>query len=80
MELLTGGRLSDLIEKVYRYEKRKFTDLEASTIIRSILQGLTFIHDNGVMHRDLKPANIMLKDYSDLSSFKIVDFGLSMNY
>jgi calcium/calmodulin-dependent protein kinase I len=32
------------------------------------------------MHRDLKPANIMLKDHSDLSSLKIVDFGLSMKY
>lgn len=29
------------------------------------------------MHRDLKPDNIMFKTESDLSSVKIVDFGLA---
>jgi calcium/calmodulin-dependent protein kinase I len=55
MELLTGGRLSDLINKVCRVEQRKFTDQEASSIIRAILNGLAFMHSFGLMHRDLKP-------------------------
>ena len=53
------------------------SDLEASTLIKAILNGLEFIHENGVMHRDLKPANIIFKDQSELTSLKIVDFGLS---
>lgn len=80
MELLTGGRLSDLITRVCKLEQRRFTDNEASSIIRAILQGLSFMHSFGLMHRDLKPQNIMLADSQDLSSLKIVDFGLSKKY
>ena len=79
MELLMGGRLTDLIQQVHRGEK-SLSDLEASTLFKAILNGLEFIHENGVMHRDLKPANIIFKDQSDLSSLKIVDFGLSQKY
>ena len=68
MALLTGGRLSDLIKQVYQSDKGKLTDLEASTLIKSILNGLANIHENGVMHRDLKPANILLGDKNDLTS------------
>jgi calcium/calmodulin-dependent protein kinase I len=73
MELLTGGRLSELIT---RSKQTKFTDQEASSIIKAILNGLAYMHSSGLMHRDLKPQNIMLSG-PDLSSLKIVDFGLS---
>ncbi|XP_047971713.1 cyclin-dependent kinase G1-like [Salvia hispanica] len=39
-----------------------------------ILDGVRFLHDNGVMHRDLKPANILTNKGNRL---KICDFGLS---
>ena len=39
-----------------------------------LLQGLKFMHDNGVLHRDLKPANLLLSKTCDL---KITDFGLA---
>ena len=80
MEYLTGGRLSDMIKTVYKSDKRKFSDLEASTIVKSILQGVAYIHDQDIMHRDLKPQNIVFGIKDDLSSLKIVDFGLSLKY
>ncbi|XP_047965210.1 cyclin-dependent kinase 11B-like [Salvia hispanica] len=39
-----------------------------------ILDGVRFLHDNGVMHRDLKLANILTNKGNRL---KICDFGLS---
>jgi serine/threonine protein kinase len=31
-----------------------------------------------VIHRDLKPENIVIVDYEDLTSVKLIDFGLSI--
>ena len=44
--------------------------------MRGILQAVTYIHDNGIIHRDLKPGNVMIEDANDLSTVKLIDFGL----
>lgn len=50
-------------------------DTEAGwRLFRRILEGLAYIHSNGVVHRDLKPENIFL-DAHDTP--KIGDFGLA---
>ena len=43
-------------------------------MIKQILSGLHFLHDNGILHRDLKPSNVLVdKD----GCMKLADFGLS---
>lgn len=45
-----------------------------------ILQGLDYIHSNGVIHLDMKPANLLLKTDVEANEYplvKICDFGLS---
>lgn len=89
MELVSGGRLADLIKKK-RQNNEKFTDIEASTVISKILSAVEFIHDKGIVHRDLKPGkisfdwllleNILVENEDDLSKIKIIDFGLSAKY
>ncbi|MFA6036491.1 MAG: protein kinase [Legionellales bacterium] len=44
--------------------------------IKQILDGLIFIHEQGVVHRDIKPQNIVLfSDTSGKDVLKIIDFG-----
>lgn len=50
LELLRGGELLDRIRK-----KERFTEDEASQIMRKLVNAVHFIHSKGVVHRDLKP-------------------------
>ena len=41
---------------------------------------MAYVHEQDIIHRDLKPQNILIMDKNDLSTVKIIDFGLSENY
>jgi serine/threonine protein kinase len=49
---------------------------EMLRISREIADGLTAIHDLGLVHRDIKPANVWLEQFPP-SRVKILDFGLA---
>lgn len=57
-----------------------FSDMEVSSLMRAILSALAHMHEKETLHRDLKPSNILMADKTDLSSVKIIDFGLSEKY
>ncbi len=69
MELLKNG---DLKAYLIKNHPLKETDLER--ILVGLLEGLAYIHNEGIVHRDLKCSNIMLDDHLNP---KIMDFGLS---
>jgi serine/threonine protein kinase len=48
-------------------------DHEIPMLIKSLLDGLAFIHDHGFAHQDIKPENIFRRG----SLFKLGDFGLA---
>ena len=54
----------------------KLSDIDAAKIMKSITEAVSYIHEKGVIHRDLKLANILIDDPNDLTSIKIIDFGL----
>ena len=79
MELVKGGSLQQLLQD-RKAKGTPFRDKEVSTLLRSILSALAHMHEKDTLHRDLKPSNILLTDKQDLSSVKIIDFGLSEKY
>lgn len=50
MELLGGGELLQRIRK-----HKRFTETQASAIMRSLVSAVHFMHRKGIVHRDLKP-------------------------
>jgi len=53
--------------------------------MQTLFKTVAFIHERGVVHRDIKPEvrivcileNLLLEDPNDMTTLKIVDFGLS---
>lgn len=46
-------------------------------LIKQILEGVHYLHQNNIVHLDLKPQNILLSSIYPLGDIKIVDFGMS---
>ena len=66
LEKVTPGNLRDLVKK------KPYKEAEASNMTKQILEGLKYLHDEGIVHRDLKGANILVNE-SNVA--KIADFG-----
>ncbi|XP_002510594.2 calcium-dependent protein kinase 29 [Ricinus communis] len=73
MELCSGGELFDRI-----IAKGTYTEREAATITRQIVNVVHACHFMGVIHRDLKPENFLLVSKAEDSPLKATDFGLSV--
>ncbi|XP_011003085.1 PREDICTED: calcium-dependent protein kinase 29-like isoform X2 [Populus euphratica] len=73
MELCSGGELFDRI-----IAKGSYSESEAATIIRQIMNVVHACHFMGVMHRDLKPENFLLASKDPNAPIKATDFGLSV--
>ncbi|KAH7444686.1 hypothetical protein KP509_02G088100 [Ceratopteris richardii] len=75
LELCQGGDLYESIAKNKRY-----SEVRAASIMKSLLESLQVCHRMGIMHRDIKPENILLIDKADNSDIKLADFGLSLKF
>jgi len=73
MELCAGGALYDTI-----IAKGKYSERDAASIFRQIVDIVHICHFMGVMHRDLKPENFLLASEDDKATIKATDFGLSV--
>lgn len=71
MELLDGGNFAHFYHKSDR-------DPEVlKKLLRDVLNGISYLHKNGIIHRDIKPANILIKRTMEGPLAKITDFGIS---
>ena len=72
-ELLPGG---PLLEALLAHEGA-YSEREARLGFEALLRGLHYLHLRGITHRDVKLDNLLLAKDADLSSAKLVDFGLA---
>ena len=62
--------LSDYLSKIKNNDKIK--------VIKSLVDGIKYLHQNNVIHNDLKPENILLKvKDNNIEEIYIADFGTS---
>ena len=69
LELCTGGELFDFIAQTGR-----FSEPVARYYFKQMLEGLNYMHNQGISHRDIKPENVLMDDQFNL---KIADFGFA---
>jgi serine/threonine protein kinase len=74
MEYIKGGTLKSLIKEK---KENNFSEEEASLLIQKLLSAVEYLHSRDICHRDIKPENIIFENYDDLTSLKLIDFGLS---
>ena len=72
MEYCKGGELFD-----YIVQKQRLCEDEASIFFYQLINGVEYIHSQGVAHRDLKPENLL---FNEKGILKIIDFGLSHEF
>ncbi|XP_070708757.1 serine/threonine-protein kinase 17A [Pempheris klunzingeri] len=75
LEFAAGGEIFN--QCVSDQEDEAFSEEDVKRLMRQILEGVSFLHQNNVVHLDLKPQNILLTSSSPVGDIKIVDFGLS---
>ncbi|KAK4568944.1 hypothetical protein RGQ29_004382 [Quercus rubra] len=70
---------SDLkgVLEAMKVKKQLYCMSEVKCLMRQLLEGVKYLHDNWVIHRDLKTSNLLLSNEGEL---KICDFGLSRQY
>ncbi|PSS07693.1 Cyclin-dependent kinase [Actinidia chinensis var. chinensis] len=57
--------------------KYPFSEKEVKCLMRQLLEGVKYLHDNWILHRDLKTSNLLLNNRGGL---KICDLGMSHQY
>ena len=87
MEYINGGKLSDCLLKYRQKYQENFPEEIIQYLMKQIVEGVIYLHDNYIIHRDLRLENIMVNfdsenDNKDINmlraKIKIIDFGSSI--
>jgi serine/threonine-protein kinase len=72
MELIDGPSLSDVMGTGRLLPVAVLLDLGAQA-----LDGLQYLHEQGIVHRDVSPENLMVTDVAGRLTVKIIDLGVA---
>lgn len=70
-----GGSVAEIIRS--KYQTGFKTEVLIASVLRSVLQGLQYLHGNGIVHRDIKCGNLLINSKGKVS---ICDFGISAGF
>ena len=73
MEYIKGGTLKTYMKK----NKENLNENTTKKIIFYLLNAINYLHKLKIIHSDIKPENIMFQNEEDISTLKLIDFGLS---
>ena len=69
LEYCSGGDLYTLLE-----QEKKLPEDAVKKFAYELLEGLSYLHSQGIIFGDLKPSNVLMNEYCKL---KLCDFGLA---
>eukprot|EP01065_Artemidia_motanka_P026837 TRINITY_DN32071_c0_g1_i1.p2 TRINITY_DN32071_c0_g1~~TRINITY_DN32071_c0_g1_i1.p2 ORF type:complete len:623 (+),score=251.44 TRINITY_DN32071_c0_g1_i1:55-1869(+) len=74
MEYVPGGSLANIVEEYARpdTEQRGLAEPTVKSYIRQMLEGLAYLHEQGIVHRDIKGENALVGADGVV---KVADFG-----
>lgn len=72
LELAEGGELHQILE-----EEECIDERICRRLMRQIVEGIRFLHQNQIAHLDIKPQNILLTRALPDGDVKLCDFGIS---
>jgi serine/threonine-protein kinase len=78
MQLIEGVSLSAMLDKIARnvVPSRRILPIQtALSMVKQVLEALSYAHKRGVVHRDIKPENILV--HTDSLIPILTDFGIS---
>jgi len=75
LDYVEGGELYTKLR-----DTRIYTEKECATIMKNILEPLSYLHQRKFVHRDIKPENIVLASKNSVTDIKLIDFGFAIDY
>ncbi len=71
MELVKGIRITEYCDR------KRLNVRERLRLFSQVCHATQHAHQKGIIHRDLKPSNVLVADYDNVPTPKVIDFGLA---
>ena len=72
MPLLGAGSVSDILKLKFPHGLKD--EILIATLLKQVIEGLNYFHEQGQIHRDIKAANVLMNEKGEIY---LSDFGVS---